>query len=45
MEKELPGPILRTNEEVVHAMHDMDEIDEQYKQRYAGILRPFLLCR
>ena len=35
MEKELPGPILRTNEELVHALHHMDEIEEQYKQRYA----------
>ncbi len=33
--KELPGPILRTNEELVHALHHMDEIEEQYKQRYA----------
>lgn len=34
MEKELPGPILRTNDAVVEALHNMDAISETYKARY-----------
>lgn len=34
MEKELPGPILKTNDEVVEALHHMDSVTEQYKERY-----------
>ena len=34
MDKELPGPILRTNDAVVDALHNMDAITETYKERY-----------
>lgn len=34
MEKELPGPLLHTNEELVHALKNMDEINQKYKARY-----------
>jgi CDP-glycerol glycerophosphotransferase len=34
MEKELPGPLLHTNEELVAALKNMDEITEKYKERY-----------
>ena len=34
MEKELPGPILRTNDAVVDALHHMDAIEERI--RYAA---------
>jgi CDP-glycerol glycerophosphotransferase len=34
MEKELPGPLLHTNEELVKALKNMDEITEHYKERY-----------
>ena len=31
---EVPGPILRTTDEVIEALNDLDNITEQYKQRY-----------
>jgi len=31
---EVPGPILRTTEEVIDALDDLDNIREQYKERY-----------
>lgn len=31
---EVPGPILRTTEEVIEALDDLDNINEQYKDRY-----------
>jgi CDP-glycerol glycerophosphotransferase len=34
MEKELPGPLLHTNEELVEALKNMDEITDRYKTRY-----------
>ena len=34
MNTELPGPILQTNDELVEALHNIDEITEKYKERY-----------
>ena len=31
---EVPGPILRTTDEVIDALGDLDNIDEQYGKRY-----------
>ena len=41
MEKELPGPILHTNEAVVEALHNMDAINEAYRERYEEFYRRF----
>lgn len=41
MEKELPGPILRTNDAVVEALHNMDAITENYKSRYEEFYERF----
>ena len=41
MEKELPGPILRTNDAVVDALHHMDAIEETYKERYEEFYERF----
>lgn len=41
MEKELPGPILRTNDAVVEALHNMDAIAETYKARYEEFYNRF----
>lgn len=41
MEKELPGPILRTNDAVVEALHNMDAITETYKTRYEEFYERF----
>lgn len=32
--KEVPGPILRTTDEVIDALNDLDNIAEQYRERY-----------
>lgn len=34
MEKELPGPVLHTNDALVDALKNMDVINENYKNRY-----------
>ena len=34
MEKELPGPILHDNDALIEALHNMDAITENYKERY-----------
>lgn len=34
MEKELPGPVLTTNDELMEALHHLDEVTEQYQGRY-----------
>lgn len=34
MYQDLPGPLLMTNEEVVDAIEHIDQISEQYKERY-----------
>jgi len=34
IEKEVPGPLLFTTEEVVDAVHNIEEVNEQYQQRY-----------
>lgn len=41
MEKELPGPILRTNDAVVEALHNIDAITETYKTRYEEFYERF----
>lgn len=41
MEKELPGPILRTNDAVVEALQNMDAITEAYKTRYEEFYERF----
>lgn len=44
MEKDLPGPLLLTNDDVVHAIRNIDEIREQYKERYEEFYNRFC-CR
>ncbi len=34
MERDLPGPLLYTNDDVVDAIKNIDKIQEQYKERY-----------
>ena len=34
-DKELPGPILQTNDEVVEAIKNIDKVTEEYKDKYA----------
>lgn len=41
MNKELPGPILQTNDELVEALHNMDEVTEKYKERYDKFYEKF----
>lgn len=41
MNKELPGPILQTNDELVEALHNIDQISEQYKERYETFYEKF----
>lgn len=43
MEKDLPGPILQTNDELVKALHHIDEVQEQYKERYEDFYNRFCL--
>ncbi len=35
MEKELPGPVLHTNDALIEALKNIDTINEQYRNRYA----------
>lgn len=39
--KEVPGPLLYTTEEVVDAIKNIDQISEQYKERYAEFYERF----
>lgn len=41
MEDDLPGPILQTNDELVEALHHIDEITEKYKKRYNEFYKRF----
>ncbi len=41
IETEVPGPLLFTNEEVVDAIKDIDQITEQYKEKYEAFYERF----
>lgn len=41
MDKELPGPILHTNDAVVDALHNIDAITETYRERYEEFYERF----
>lgn len=41
IDKDLPGPIFRTNDEVVEAIKNIDKIQEQYKERYEEFYNRF----
>lgn len=41
METELPGPLLYTNDEVLHALHHLDEIKEQYREKEEAFYKRF----
>ena len=41
MEKDLPGPLLLTNDEVVDAIKNIDKIQETYKERYEEFYNRF----
>lgn len=41
IEKEIPGPLLFTNDEVVDAIKHIDQIQEQYKERYEQFYNRF----
>jgi len=34
IENEVPGPLLKTTEEVIHAIEHIDEVNQQYKEKY-----------
>jgi CDP-glycerol glycerophosphotransferase len=35
IENDVPGPLLFTSEEIVDAIKDIDDINEQYKEKYS----------
>lgn len=41
MERELPGPVLTTNQEVVEALRRIDEVSVQYRTRYEEFYERF----
>lgn len=41
MEKQLPGPIVQTNDELVKALREIDRITEQYRGRYEQFCEKF----
>lgn len=41
MEKELPGPLLRTNDEVFEAIHNIKYIEKKYHSRYDAFYNRF----
>ena len=41
MEKDLPGPLLLTNDEVVDAIQNIDCVQEQYSEKYEQFYRRF----
>ncbi len=41
METEVPGPLLMTSEEVVDAIVHIDQVQEQYKDRYEEFYNRF----
>ena len=41
IETEVPGPLLFTNEEVVEAISGIDQISEQYKEKYETFYERF----
>lgn len=43
MEKELPGPVVQTNDELIDALRHLDEVTEQYRERYERFYDKF--CR
>ena len=34
MESELPGPLVFTNDEIIHSIKNIDQVQEQYKEKY-----------
>lgn len=41
MEDDLPGPILQTNDELVDALKNMDQVQEKYAERYEDFYERF----
>ncbi|MCR5692125.1 MAG: CDP-glycerol glycerophosphotransferase family protein [Eubacterium sp.] len=41
MEKDLPGPIIKTNQELVEALHHLDQVEEKYRDRYRAFYDRF----
>ncbi|WP_342388834.1 CDP-glycerol:glycerophosphate glycerophosphotransferase [Salinicoccus bachuensis] len=41
MEEELPGPLLMTNDEVVNAIENINQIEKKYKERYEAFHERF----
>ena len=41
MEKELPGPVVQTNDELIDALRHLDEVTEQYRERYERLYEKF----
>ena len=41
MNTEIPGPLLYTNEEVVHAIKNIEQVNEDFKQRYEQFYQRF----
>lgn len=43
MEEELPGPLLKTNDEVFDAIHNIKNVEERYKERYQTFSERFCI--
>ena len=41
MEDDIPGPMLLTNDEVVDAIKNIDQVQEKYKDRYEEFYNRF----
>lgn len=41
LEEELPGPILYTTEEIIRTLHDIDSMQEQYKEKYEAFYEKY----
>ena len=41
LKKELPGPILQTNDEVIDAIKNIDKVNEEYKDKYQEFYNRF----
>ena len=41
IQKDVPGPLLRTNDEVIDAIKNIEEIEQQYKEKYNEFYNKF----
>src|SRR5699024_2926189 len=41
MEKDVPGPLLKKTDEVIHAIQTIDQVEESYQERYDEFYQRF----